>query len=88
MVRSCARQNHFFHRVTCLCFLLGSSKMGTNCTSIMTARVYLNGQVSVSACHSNHGQSKTLQHKMIAAKIQHGVSRERVLDNIRQSGNT
>ena len=53
-----------------------------NCTSIMTPHVYLNSQVSVSACHSNHAQSKTLQHlplpkwqhKMIAAKIQHGVS--------------
>lgn len=96
MVRSCARQNHFFHRVTCLCLLLGSPKIGTNCTSIMTARVYLNSQVSVSACHSNHGQSKTLQHlplpkwqhKMMAAKIQHGVSRERILDNIRQSVNS
>jgi len=31
MVRSCARQNHFFHRGTCLCLFFGLSKIGTNC---------------------------------------------------------
>ena len=59
----------------------------------MTARVYQNGQVSVSVCHTHHGHSKSLQHlriptrqrEMIAAKIQQGVSRERILDDIRES---
>ena len=59
----------------------------------MTARVYENGNISLSVCHTHHGHSKTLQHlrvpkrqrEMIAAKIQHGVSRERILDDIRQS---
>lgn len=59
----------------------------------MTARVYQNGQVGVSVCHTHHGHSKPLHHlrvptrqrEMIAAKIQQGVSRERILDDIRQS---
>ena len=90
MVISCARHHHLFHRATCLCLFLGSSKIGTNCTSTKTARVYHNG---VSLCRTHHGHRKMLQHlrvpkrqrEMIAAKIRHGVSRERVLDDIRQS---
>ena len=59
----------------------------------MTVKVDHEGQVNVDVCYTHHGHSKSLEHlrlpkcqrAMIAAKIQQGVTRERILDDIRES---
>lgn len=50
------------------------------------------GQVEVSICHTHYGHDTSLEHlrlsatqcKIIAAKLQRGVSRERILGDIRE----
>ena len=51
-----------------------------------------NGQVEVSICHTHYGHDTSLEHlrlsatqcETIAAKLQQGVSRERILDDVRE----
>ena len=59
----------------------------------MTVQLDLNGKVSVNVCYTHYGHRKSLEHlrvptrqrDMIAAKIKNGVSRQRILDDIRES---
>lgn len=70
---------------------LGSSKINSNCTASLTAKV-LSGQGEVSICHTHYGHDTSLEHlrlsatqcEIIAAKLQRGVSRESILDDIRE----
>ena len=72
---------------------LGSSKIATKCTSTITIKVDHEEQVHVDICYTHHGHRKSLEHlrlpkcqrAMIAAKIQQGVTRERIIDHIRES---
>lgn len=73
--------------------LLGSSKIASNCTATMTAELSHSGQVNVDICHTHYGHNKSLEHlrvstiqrEMIAAKLQQGVSKEKILEDIRES---
>ncbi|XP_029196009.2 uncharacterized protein LOC114961482 [Acropora millepora] len=57
----------------------------------MTAKLSHSGQVHVFVCHTHYGHDKSLQHlripalqrEMIASKLQQGVSRDRILEDIR-----
>lgn len=59
----------------------------------MTVQLDQNGKVSVNVCYTHYGHKKSLEHlrvptrqrEMIAAKISNGVSRQRILDDIRES---
>ena len=57
----------------------------------MTAKLSHSGQVHVFVCHTHYGYDKSLEHlripalqrEMIASKLQQGVSRDRILEDIR-----
>ena len=59
----------------------------------MTVQLDQNSKVSVNVCDTHYGHKKSLedlrvlthQHEMIAAKISHKVSRERILDDRQES---
>ena len=72
----------------------GTSKIGEQCTAHIKATVILNtGRVKVQYCTTHHNHSINLAHLQmhystrmtIAAKLQQGVSMERILDVIRNS---
>ena len=74
-------------------FLLGSSKINKNCTATMTATTANDGHVDVDVCYTHYGHEHELQHiriskikrREIALMIREGISRDRVLDEIRES---
>ena len=89
---------HLDNRCCCSLFLFfllfpGTSKIATNCTSTMTVQLDQNGKARVNVCYTHYGHGKSLEHlrvptrqrEMIAAKMKNGVSRQRILDDIRES---
>ena len=73
--------------------IVGSCKIGRNCTAAMTISIPSDGSVKNDAVLTHYGHRKELQHtrvtkrkcQEIAAKLKQGVPRERILDDIRES---
>lgn len=66
--------------------------MQHNCTSTFKTTKHEDGKISVDVCHTHYGHERQLQHtwlaktkrQEIAALLQQGVSRERILGDIRE----
>ena len=73
--------------------IAGSCKIERNCTATMTVSILPDGSVKADAILTHYGHHKELQHtrvtkrkrQEIAAKLKQGVSRERIIDDIRES---
>ena len=67
--------------------------MSQNCTATLKVLTSPEGRVTVDACHTHHGHKEDLQHTWlpkdkwdeIAAKLQHGIGLEKILDDIRDN---
>ncbi len=72
---------------------VGSCKIQSNCTSTIKAEQMNDGKIQVNICYTHYGHEKELQHKwlskekrqQIAALLQQGVSRDRILTDIREN---
>ena len=85
---------HQFNRIDAKRMLFSSSgtcKIEKNCTSTMKVTKNTDSIIIVEVCYTHYGHQKELQHiwlskarrQEIAAKLQRGVSKERILDDIR-----
>ena len=71
---------------------LGSCKIQQNCTAGIKVTKRDDGKILAEICHTHHGHKKEVQHtwlskgrrKEIAACLQQGVSRDRILNDIRE----
>lgn len=74
-----------------LYFILGSCKIQENCTAGIKATKNSDGSISAEICHTHHGHKKEVQHtwitkqkrEEIAAHLQQGVSKDKILNDIR-----
>ncbi|XP_048586956.1 uncharacterized protein LOC116617196 [Nematostella vectensis] len=74
----------------------GSCKMESNCTASLTATVDLKGKVTVEAVLTHYGHGHDIQHLRlptekkdeIAAKLKQGVTKEKILQDVRDSVST
>ena len=72
---------------------IGSCKIKRNCTSTIVVTYEDNGTIIVDVCYTHYGHEKELQHvwlskgkrQELAAKIQQGVPRDRILSDIKES---
>lgn len=73
--------------------IAGSCKIDRNCTASMTVTILADKSLKVNAILTHYGQEKELQHlritkrkrQEVAAKLKQGVSREKILDEVRDS---
>ena len=73
------------------CFV-GTCKIQKNCTSTIKMEETKNGKIEVNICYTHYGHEKELQHiwlpkskrQQVAALLQQGVSRDRILSDIRE----
>ena len=76
-----------------LYFTLGTCKLQNNCTATIKTIVTEEGKITAEVCHTHYGHDKELQHtwlpkakrQHIAALLQQGVSRDKILEDIRES---
>ena len=74
-------------------FITGTCKIARNCTSTLVVTYVDDGAITVDVRYTHYGHEKELQHirlakekrQEVAAKIQQGVPRDRVLSDIRES---
>ena len=74
--------------------LSGTCKIQHNCTATLKATTCANGKIVVDACLTHYGHQKELQHtwlpkqkkEEIAALLQQGVGRNKILGDIREEG--
>ena len=74
-------------------FLLGTCKIGRNCTAMMKVTCGKGGKVVAEVNGTHYGHEKELKHiwipkgkrKEIAAKLQQGVKRDKIIEDIRES---
>lgn len=67
--------------------------MERNCTSTMVVKYKDNGEITAEVCYTHYGHEKELQHlwlskgkrQELAAKIQQGMPRDRILSDVRDS---
>ena len=67
--------------------------MERNCTSTMVVKYEDNGEITAEVCDTHYGHEKELQHlwlskgkrQELAAKIQQGMPRDRILSDVRDS---
>ena len=74
--------------------IIGSAKVGEQCTAHMKVNQHiLTGEISVRYCRTHHNHALNLGHLrlpestriQIAAKLQQGITIERIMDDIRDS---
>ena len=71
---------------------LGSCKIQQNCTAGIKVTKRDDGKILAEICHTHHGHKNEVQHTWlskgrrieIAARLQQGVSRDRILNDIRE----
>ena len=63
----------------------GTCKLENNCTSTIRSEIFVDETVEVEVCHTHYGHTVDLEHikHVIAAKLTQGVTREEILDDIR-----
>ena len=75
---------------------LGTCKLERNCTATLKAVSLDNSKVQVESCCTHYGHAKEVEHvwttqakrSEIAAKLKQGISKEKILDNIRDNVGT
>ena len=87
--------NSFSFNVGILCIFrfTGTCKIERNCTSTLNISNLADGKAKVEICYTHYGHTRDIQHtwlpkgkrQELAAKIQQGVPREKILDDIRDS---
>ena len=87
--------NSFSFNVGILCIFrfTGTCKIERNCTSTLNVSNLADGKAKVEICYTHYGHTRDIQHtwlpkgkrQELAAKIQQGVPREKILDDIRDS---
>ena len=73
-----------------ICYL-GTCKIDKNCTSTIKEVTYHDGKIKAEVCYTHYGHNKDLHHtwlsqrqrQQIAAKLQQGITREKILDDVR-----
>ena len=79
--------------ILCIFLFTGTCKIERNCTSTLNVSSLADGKVKVEICYTHSGHTRDIQHtwlpkgkrQELAAKIQQGVPREKILDDIRDS---
>lgn len=79
---------------TCFCLITsGTCKIENNCTAAIKATTDETGKTFAAVCYTHYGHEKNIGHiwlpkkhrEIVGNKLAHGVTRERIMDDIRSS---